>query len=158
VRLAARAAATPGTPADLSNLLRPGETPAQAEARRRLESARVAERSKRVSTREELDAAFELAPAGGLVIVDIFSNQECFVGTDAVATWRTPTLDETMAPCVEFAASLARLARDSPDVTFVSLEGDATPAARALAEELGVREFPTVQARHPKRRAAPRAG
>ena len=50
-----------------------------------------------------------------------------------------------MAPCAALSGTLARVARDATNVTFVSLEGDASAEARALSAELGVSQFPTIQ-------------
>ena len=103
--------------------------------------------SQRVTSREELDAALALAPKGGLVILSVESESECYVGPEGAAmTWATEDSKETrMAACRQLSNSLARVAREAPEVAFVSLEGDADAAARALSAELGVKHFPTVQ-------------
>ena len=103
--------------------------------------------SQRVTSRDELDAALALAPKGGLVILSIESESECYMGPDgAPLTWASVDSKETrMAACRALSNSLARVAREAPEVTFVSLEGDADADARALSAELGVKHFPTVQ-------------
>lgn len=100
-----------------------------------------------VTSREELGAALALAPKGGLVILSVESESECYMGPDGTPlTWSSGVDKETrMAACRVLSNSLARVAREAPEVTFVSLEGDADAAARALSAELGVKHFPTVQ-------------
>ena len=61
-------------------------------------------------------------------------------------TWASVDSKESrMAACRQLSNSLARVAREAPEVTFVALEGDANADARALSGELGVKHFPTVQ-------------
>ncbi len=101
----------------------------------------------RVTSRDELDAAFALAGAGELVILSVESQEECYLGAGAPpAGWTAPNSKEArMAPCVELAGALQRVAREASGVTFVALEGDASAEARALAAELGVKAYPTIQ-------------
>jgi thiol-disulfide isomerase/thioredoxin len=61
-------------------------------------------------------------------------------------TWASVDSKESrMAACRQLSNSLARVAREAPEVTFVALEGDANADARALSAELGVKHYPTVQ-------------
>ena len=100
-----------------------------------------------MTSRDELDAALALAPKGGLVILSFESESECYMGPDGTPlTWASVDSKETrMAACRQLSNSLARVAREAPEVTFIALEGDADAAARALSAELGVKHFPTVQ-------------
>jgi hypothetical protein len=106
-------------------------------------------RSQRVTSKEELDAAFALAPESSLVILSIESEDECFLGHNpegAAQSWATPDSREArMAPCRALSDSLQRVAREADNVSFVALEGDASAEARALCAELGVAAFPTIQ-------------
>ena len=148
--------------------LRPGESAADAAQRRARESARVGERTKVrprvararwraaringaaadaslspqfVTSREELDAAFSLSSDEELVIVTVQSEEECNLGSDPGAF----NVNQPADACVALKDTLSRVARECENVSFVSLEGDASPAARALSAELGVTTFPTVQ-------------
>jgi hypothetical protein len=102
-----------------------------------------------VTSKEELDAAFALSPEGSLTIVSVESDSECFLGANpegAAQTWATPdSRDSRMAACRALSDSLARVAREAENVSFVALEGDADAEARALSAELGVTQFPTIQ-------------
>ena len=47
--------------------------------------------------------------------------------------------------CTQLSASLARIAREADDVTFLKVEVVGDEEARTLAHELNVRKFPTYQ-------------
>ena len=47
-----------------------------------------------------------------------------------------------MASCKQLSASLARIAREAEDVTFLKLEVVGHEDSRKLAQELGVHQFP----------------
>lgn len=125
------------------NPMRPGETSAQAADRRSRESARVEQRTKVVSTRAELDAAFALAPPESLVIVSVSSEQECYLGENPDA-WAVAQTDK-MAACIRLSDTLTRVVRECDSIQFVSVLGDASDETKALSDELGVKRFPTVQ-------------
>jgi hypothetical protein len=107
--------------------------------RRASETARVLERTKEISNSAELDAALALA-GDDLVMLAIESDEECYAGESA---WSGS--DAKMASCKQLSASLARIAREAEDVTFLQLDVVGHEDARALAKELGVHQFPTYQ-------------
>lgn len=107
--------------------------------RRARESERVLERTKEISSAAELDAALALA-GDDLVMLAIESDEECYAGE---SSWSGA--DAKMASCKQLSASLARIAREAEDVTFLKLEVVGHEDSRKLAQELGVHQFPTYQ-------------
>ena len=74
------------------------------------------ERTKEISNSAELDAALALA-GDDLVMLAIESDEECYAGESA---WSGS--DAKMASCKQLSASLARIAREAEDVTFLKLD------------------------------------
>ena len=105
--------------------------------RRAAETARVLERTKEIRTSDELDAALALA-GDSLVMLAVESAEECYAGDSA---WSGA--DAKMESCRNLSASLARIAREAEDVTFLKIEVVGHEDARALARDLGVKQFPT---------------
>jgi len=95
------------------------------------ETERVLSRTKRVHTKQELEAAFTLA-GDHLVMVSLESEEECAEAFD------TDT-------CKYLSNSLARMALETDNVSYVSIEVVGDQDARRLADELGVHTFPTHQ-------------
>eukprot|EP00239_Pterosperma_sp_CCMP1384_P000365 CAMPEP_0197849820 /NCGR_PEP_ID=MMETSP1438-20131217/13305_1 /TAXON_ID=1461541 /ORGANISM="Pterosperma sp., Strain CCMP1384" /LENGTH=186 /DNA_ID=CAMNT_0043462669 /DNA_START=163 /DNA_END=720 /DNA_ORIENTATION=+ len=100
---------------------REGETLEDAYARRARESAVVEGRLIEIRNKAELQQQFKLA-GGKLVVLEISSDSECAMNdTD----WEEPekewekTEEEAQLPCMQLKSSLARCARDCPDVTFL---------------------------------------
>jgi len=133
--------------------LRPGEGPDEALSRRRRESAAVEERLVDVYDHDDLYNVLEdPANAGRLVALEVESDTVCDTGLDeaseaawnAAAARATGSAHQGMAPCEAIRGGLARTARDCPNTVFLRLVGDATPASRALCEELGVHALPSL--------------
>ena len=83
--------------------------PPTGNERRAMESAKVAARTNFISSTEELDAALTLA-GDNLVMLGLISDEACEGFTD-----------EQAKECRQITASMARIARECPDVTFLSL-------------------------------------
>lgn len=130
---------------------RPAETPEETAIRRAAESAKVNERAVAVRSLQELDAL--LIDAGDkLVMLSVESDEECDVGNMPDAWMVTGdkesnlTTHQERLPCIKLKSDLARVARDAPDVEFLTLDvnmGDR--AAADMAAALGVTRFPTQQ-------------
>jgi len=111
----------------------------EGDVRRAMETQKVLERTTDINSASELDAALALA-GDDLVMVAIESDEECYAGESA---WSGE--DAKMFSCKQLSASLARIAREAKDVTFLRIEIVGNSGARALAKELGVSAFPTYQ-------------
>jgi len=111
----------------------------EGDVRRAQETKQVLERTTEISSASELDAALALA-GDNLVMLAIESDEECFAGETA---WSGD--DAKMYSCKQLSASLARIAREANDVTFLRLEVVGNESARTLAKELGAHAFPTYQ-------------
>merc|ERR1712216_749076 len=101
--------------------------------RRAMESAKVAARTNFISSTEELDAALTLA-GDNLVMLGIISDEACEGFTD-----------EQAKECRQITASMARIARECPDMTFLECDILSSSGAKDLADKLGVKDFPTFQ-------------
>jgi hypothetical protein len=79
-------------------------------------------------------------------MVEIVSDEICDADTQPrpEAQWRDDGMSAAtrMAPCAQLRSGLQRVARDCPDVAFLSVNADQQPE---LAAELGVTVLPTVQ-------------
>ena len=53
--------------------------------------------------------------------------------------------DEQAKECRQITASMARIARECPDVTFLECDILSSSGAKNLADKLGVKDFPTFQ-------------
>lgn len=95
------------------------------------ETDRVLELTKHVHNRQELDAAFTLA-GDNLVMVSWESQEECEGAFDQES-------------CKFLSNSLARMAREADDVSFVTIEVVGDDNARRLSTEFNVHTFPTHQ-------------
>merc|ERR1712159_705174 len=78
--------------------------------RRAMESARVAARTNFIASSEELDAALTLA-GNNLVMLGLISEEACEGFSDAQAK-----------ECRQITSSMARIARECPDVTFLECD------------------------------------
>ncbi|CAL6325612.1 unnamed protein product [Bathycoccus prasinos] len=107
--------------------------PPTGNERRAMESAKVAARTNFISSTEELDAALTLA-GDNLVMLGIISDEACEGFTD-----------EQAKECRQITASMARIARECPDVTFLECDILSSSGAKNLADKLGVKDFPTFQ-------------
>jgi hypothetical protein len=142
MKAAVSARALAGKPVTRTQSRRGVNTTPRADAgneRRAAETMRVLERTTEISSSKELDAALALA-GDNLVMLAIESDEECFMGD---SSWNGS--DSKMASCKQLSASLARIAREAQDVSFLKLEVVGHPDSRALANELGVHQFPTYQ-------------
>ena len=101
--------------------------------RRAMESARVAARTNFIASSEELDAALTLA-GNNLVMLGLISEEACEGFSDAQAK-----------ECRQITSSMARIARECPDVTFLECDVLSSTGAKELADKLGVKDFPTFQ-------------
>jgi len=101
--------------------------------RRAMESARVAARTNFIASSEELDAALTLA-GDNLVMLGLISEEACEGFSDAQAK-----------ECRQITSSMARIARECPDVTFLECDVLSSNGAKELADKLGVKDFPTFQ-------------
>jgi thiol-disulfide isomerase/thioredoxin len=107
--------------------------PPTGNERRAMESAKVAARTNFISSTEELDAALTLA-GDNLVMLGLISDEACEGFTD-----------EQAKECRQITASMARIARECPDVTFLECDILSSSGAKDLADKLGVKDFPTFQ-------------
>ncbi|CAL6328410.1 unnamed protein product [Bathycoccus prasinos] len=107
--------------------------PPTGNERRAMESAKVAARTNFISSTEELDAALTLA-GDNLVMLGLISDEACEGFTD-----------EQAKECRQITASMARIARECPDVTFLECDILSSSGAKNLADKLGVKDFPTFQ-------------
>merc|ERR1719183_943898 len=98
-----------------------------------MESAKVAARTNFISSTEELDADLTLA-GDNLVMLGLISDEACEGFTD-----------EQAKECRQITASMARIARECPDVTFLECDILSSSGAKDLADKLGVKDFPTFQ-------------
>lgn len=98
-----------------------------------MESARVAARTNFIASSEELDAALTLA-GNNLVMLGLISEEACEGFSDAQAK-----------ECRQITSSMARIARECPDVTFLECDVLSSNGAKELADKLGVKDFPTFQ-------------
>jgi len=107
----------------------------------------VGNRLSTVHTREELDSA--LANAGdSLVVLEVMSEDECTPGAypEPEQQWKEGAVSHEEArreKCMQLRSGLQRVARDCPDVVFLSVNADEAP--KALVESLRVTMLPTVQ-------------
>jgi thiol-disulfide isomerase/thioredoxin len=107
--------------------------PPTGNERRAMESAKVAARTNFISSAEELDAALTLA-GDNLVMLGIISDEACEGFSDSEAK-----------ECRQVTASMARIARECPDVTFLECDILSSSGAKDLADKLGIKDFPTFQ-------------
>lgn len=118
--------------------------PAPGEDERRWrETERVMERTKIIHDTQELSAAFHLA-GDKLVMVAIESDEECTMSDD----WTDSSgrgSEGNLEACKQLSSSLSRIAREADDVAFLKVEVIGDNAARHLAHDLGVTQYPTYQ-------------
>jgi len=124
-----------------------GETEKERQDRRSRESDEVEKRVETITTVEELKSAMSNA-GKDLVVLEIESDTACEIKhMDAVnpAYFDQPE-DVLYEPCTNLKHSFQRVARNCPDVTFLSFIGDANDTTKTYTEEtLGVSTFPTLQ-------------
>jgi hypothetical protein len=102
--------------------LRPYETLQQTETRRVAESMKVEERV--VEIFKESDFNRELETAGNnLVVLEVESEHVCQSGfeSEAELQWKADK-EAAMEPCKAIKHSLQRIARECPDVKFLTMQ------------------------------------
>ena len=97
-----------------------------------------------ITSREELDAAFALAGEDSLVLLTVLNGDQCNLGAGDLTVPSAFGGREDEA-CVALKESTSRVARESPSVTFLSLDIGLDAGLRSLTTELGVSLFPTLQ-------------
>lgn len=117
--------------------------------RRARESARVEERAKYISSKNDLDAALTLAE-DRLVILEVYTDEECDLGNvsdENNPVWNnmSEAHDKIMEPCRRLSSTISRVARDADGVDFLLLDAAESAETAALATSLGARLHPTVQ-------------
>lgn len=116
--------------------------PSSDDDRRWKETRRVLQRTQEIHTMEELSAAFQLA-GDKLVMVAIESDEECTMGDQWLESSRGSETNQEQ--CRQLSSSLARIAREADDVTFLKVEIVGDNSAREVAHQLGVTRYPTFQ-------------
>eukprot|EP00878_Enallax_costatus_P005724 GHUV01006002.1.p1 GENE.GHUV01006002.1~~GHUV01006002.1.p1 ORF type:complete len:209 (+),score=31.72 GHUV01006002.1:247-873(+) len=124
--------------------LRPGETPEEAQERRLRESQRVEERVTPISDLRDWDRETQTV-GDKLVVVEVESDKVCQTGLEEEAElhWKADQA-AALKPCQGIKHTFARIARECPDVKFLSLNAD-DPEASEVLDVLGVEVIPSVQ-------------
>ncbi|KAK9822253.1 hypothetical protein WJX81_007291 [Elliptochloris bilobata] len=121
-----------------------GETPKQVKERRLRESQQVEERVQVIFSYDEFRQ--QLQQAGHqLVVLDVESSDTCDsgLGEEPELHWREDRV-AALERCAGVKHVFQRTARDSPDVTFLTLEAD-TDEGQQACDQLGVKVLPTLQ-------------
>ena len=115
--------------------------------RRERESVEVDMRVESLMSGESLQSA--LAAAGDqLVVLEVESESVCELNdVEAVSpSYFEQPEDVLLEPCTKFKHSFQRIARNCPDVKFLSFVGDADDKTSTFTKDsLGVNTFPTLQ-------------
>jgi len=104
-----------------------------------------------VGSKSELEAALTLA-GDKLVILEAYSEDACDLGLDSSSWEQAPTWndaahahDAAYEPCTRLNHTIARVARECEDVSFITIDADESLEAKQLCAELGCSVMPTVQ-------------
>ena len=116
--------------------------PSSDDDRRWNETRRVLARTQEIHTMQELNAAFQLA-GDKLVMVAIESDEECTMSDQWLES--TTGTETNQEQCRQLSSSLARIAREADDVTFLKVEIVGDNSAREVAHQLGATKYPTFQ-------------